>query len=345
MRAGVLGLGRAGTFFHCRPLKASPKFELAAVADARPDVARRVAEEFGCRFHRSAEELFGDPDLDLAVVAVPTCEHARTAMLAIERGMPVLVEKPFAASPAEAAEIFAAAESAGVPVYPYHNRRFDPDVRALARILESGVLGQVVKVSISIHSFVRRNDWQTLRAMGGGALANWGAHAIDWCFHLFGTDLALEHACLYQVLNPGDAEDGFFLHLSRRLTTIQIEYLNCAAQALPKWHVVGNYGAAVSSGSTFLIRYCDPARLTPIEADPSAASDGKYGIEEDLGWATREEPWDHWDNCPPFLDALHAHITEGAPAPVRAEEVIAGLRLMEEIRATAEVRRLRQPVA
>jgi predicted dehydrogenase len=341
LRVGVVGLGREGTFFHCRPILEHAHFDLAAVADLRPDVARQVAEKYGCRHYENPADLFKDPEMDLAVLAVPTRDHAALAREAIARRIPILVEKPFASSSSEARQIFEAGERAGVPVFAYHNRRFDPDVLTLRRILGSGILGEIVKVSIHLHAYTRRRDWQTLRSMGGGALSNWGAHAIDWCFHLFGSDLTLNWACLYQILNPGDAEDAFLLGLSHGNTCIQIEYLNCAARSLPKWHVVGNHGTAVSDGQQFLIHHCDPTRLTPIESDASTASDGTYGIKEDLGWNERSLDWDHWDNCPRFLDALHAHICEGGPVPIPPHDVIAQLRLMEDIRARAEVRNLK----
>lgn len=333
---GVIGLGRSGTFFHCRPIDASPHFALVAVHDVRAEVAQRIAAEHGCRHYEFPEDLLGDPGMDLAVLAVPTRDHAELALKAIRRGVPVLVEKPFATSSGEAAMIFEAGRAAGVPVYAYHNRRFDPDVRALARILESGVLGDVVKVSINLHAYTRRRDWQTLRAMGGGALSNWGAHAVDWCFRLFGSDISLLWACLFHVLNPGDAEDGFLLQLKSGRTTIQIEYLNCASIPLPKWHVVGRHGTVRSEGKNFHLRVCDPALLVPIEAEHSCASDGKYGIDENLRWREETIPWEHWDNCPPFLDALHGHMAGTLPAPVPVEHVIAQIRLMEEVRERAE---------
>ncbi|GAB4167877.1 MAG: oxidoreductase [Terrimicrobiaceae bacterium] len=342
LRVGVVGLGRAGTFFHCRPIREHTRFDLVAVSDLRPEVSGHLAREYGCRHHDKPADLFKDPEIDLAVLAVPTRDHAALAHEAIARGIPILIEKPFASSSFEARRIFEAGEQAGVPVFAYHNRRFDPDVLLLKNIIDSGVLGEIVKVSIHLHSYTRRRDWQTLRSMGGGALANWGAHAIDWCFHLFGPDLVLDWAFLYQVLNPGDAEDAFLLGLSHGKTSIQIEYLNCAARSLPKWHVVGRCGTVVSDGQKFIVHHCDPTRLTPIETDDSTASDGSYGIKEDLGWTEQILDWEHWDNCPRFLDALHAHIAHGEPAPINPEDVIAQIRLMEEIRAHAEIRNLQR---
>ncbi len=338
---GVIGLGRAGTFFHCRPLAMHCRFALVAVHDARNEVAAQVASSYGCRHFSDFRELLACPDIDLVVVAVPTCAHSKLALAAIAAGKHVLVEKPFAPSTSEAEKIFEAGERAGVFVGAFHNRRFDPDVRTLKEILASGVLGPPLKVSIHLHAFTRRKDWQTLREMGGGALANWGAHALDWCFYLFGPDITHVHSRLWQVLNPGNAEDSFLLTLEAGNTIIEVEYLNFAAKNLPRWHVAGQFGTAISEGNKFHVRYCDPARLGTLEVDAIPASDGTYGIEENLGWTEKIIPWGHWDNCPPFLDSLSAHLTEGTPPPVTPEEVLAELQLMDQIRSKP-IRRVMQ---
>jgi len=343
IRVGVVGLGRAGTFFHCEPVSESEQFELVAVHDFRLEIANSVASQYSCRHYENYDELLSDPQVDVVVVSVPTRDHYEFAMKAIKHRKSVLIEKPFALNSRQAKEIFDEARKAGIFVGAYHNRRFDPDVLALRQILRSGVLGEVVKVSIHLHSFSRRNDWQTVRSMGGGALANWGSHSLDWCFFLFGSDIRLAQARLLQTLNPGDAEDSFLLSLEAGKTFIEIEYLNCAAKELPRWHVVGQFGSVLSEGKGFKVRYCDPTRLSPLQSDSNGASDGTYGMTEDLAWSEETVPWGHWDNRPSFLKTLYNHLRNGEPAAVTPDEVIAQLRLMEEIRKQP-VRSLDRPV-
>jgi predicted dehydrogenase len=329
----VVGLGRSGTFFHCRPLSVHPHYHIEGVFDIRSEVAERVANEFNCRRFDSWASILADPQVDLVVIALPTAMHHGHAMEAIAAGKSLLIEKPFAISSHEACEMRDAAQQAGVFLGAYHNRRFDGDVLSLKKILDSGVLGPVLKVSIHIHAYTRRHDWQMLREMGGGALANWGAHALDWCVHLFGKALDFRYGRLLQVLNPGNAEDSFQLVFETGHTSIEIEYLNFAARPLPKWHVVGQFGTAVGQNNEFQLRYCDPSRMRPLQVDASHASDGRYGVNEDLGWTETTVPWEDWDNCPAYLDSLHLFLTGDGPNPVPIEEVITELQLMEKIRS------------
>lgn len=339
IRVGIIGLGRAGVFFHCRPLALNPGFSVAGVHDPRSEVAQEVAATYGCRVFESASDLIASADLDLVVIAVPTARHHEIAIAAIRAGKNILVEKPFACSTLEAENIFREAARAGVFAGGYHNRRFDPDIRALREILDSGEIGEVFKITLNLHAYARRKDWQTWRGMGGGALANWGAHSLDWCIHLFGTDLRCLHASLMQALNPGDAEDSFYLLLQTgRGILIQVEYLNFAAHPLPRWHVLGRFGSVISDGETFKVRSCDPSMMAPIEAETHEASDGTYSVTDDIQWRERVVPWGHWDNAPPFYESLLAHLQNDEPVPVKPDEILLQMRLIEEIRKT-EIRR------
>jgi len=333
---GVIGLGRAGVFFHCRPLSAHSGFRVAGVFVPRSEVAEEVAATYGCEVFESASELIKSPDIDLVVVAVPTAHHHEIAIGAIRAGKNILVEKPFACSAMEAENIFREAARMGVFAGGYHNRRFDPDIRALREILDSGEIGEVFKITLNLHAYVRRKDWQTWRGMGGGALANWGAHSLDWCIHLFGTDLRCLHASLMQALNPGDAEDSFYLLLETGTgILIQVEYLNFAACPLPRWHVLGRFGTVISEGESFRVRSCDPLMMDPIEAETHAASDGTYSVSEKIDWRERIVPWGHWDNAPPFYECLLSHCQNDGHVPVKREEILLQMRMIGQIRATA----------
>lgn len=327
---GVCGLGRAGDFFHCRALQALPGFRLAAVFDTDSSRARQIAAGYNCPHYTTFEEFLRDPHVDMVVAAVPTGLHAEVAAAAAARGKHILVEKPFAASSVEAERIFELGERYHVYVGAFHNRRFDPDVRLVRQLIESGRLGELHHLSIHLHQYSRRNDWQTLRSLGGGALANWGAHALDWCIYLLGLPMKLDAASLRRVLNPGDAEDTFCLQLTSRGPSISIHYANHVALPLPKWHLAGSHGTAVSEKKSFRVRWCDPAVLPPLEVNRRLRSDGSYAFPDEIEWQEELLPCEYQDNSPPYYEALYAFLRGEGPEPVTRQEVLSGLRLIEE---------------
>lgn len=143
VKAAVVGAGSMGRH-HARILTQFADVDLVAVADPAPhdDVARVATEEV------AVVPSLGDlPDVDFAVVAVPTSAHVPIALELIERGVALLVEKPLASTPEDAERLAAAAEDAGVMLAVGHVERFNPAVSALARMLDSPRLLQFERLS------------------------------------------------------------------------------------------------------------------------------------------------------------------------------------------------------
>jgi len=125
LRVGVVGVGHLGQH-HARILAAMPDVELAAVVDIKPERAEEIGAKYGVPAFTTAADL--DARLDAVVVAVPTVDHVSVAKLFIERGAAVLVEKPIAASVADADALVALAEAHHVPLAVGHTERFNPAV-------------------------------------------------------------------------------------------------------------------------------------------------------------------------------------------------------------------------
>ena len=110
--------------------------ELAGVHDASAEVMNRVAAEFGTTACGSLDELIDA--VDCMAVAVPTSVHRDVVMHCLERGCPVLVEKPIAASVEEADEMVAVAKERGVVLAVGHLERFNPAYRSVPSDEKSG---------------------------------------------------------------------------------------------------------------------------------------------------------------------------------------------------------------
>ncbi len=133
MPVGVVGVGSLG-FHHARILREVAGARLAGVYDADPARAAKVGEELGVRVFPALEELLDE--VEAAVVAVPTTEHAAVALAALERGVHLLIEKPIASTLEEADRIVAAADAAGVLVATGHVERFNAALRACEPYLD-----------------------------------------------------------------------------------------------------------------------------------------------------------------------------------------------------------------
>ena len=146
IRIGLVGLGSMGRN-HLRVLAARPDVRIAAIAD--PDAAALVAASATTGAQPYAEPLamLAEAELDAVVIAAPTTAHLAIALAAIDRRLPVLVEKPLAATTADAARIVAAASERGVAVQVGHVERFNPAVLELGRLLEAGWLSTIYAIA------------------------------------------------------------------------------------------------------------------------------------------------------------------------------------------------------
>ncbi len=131
---GVVGVGSLG-FHHARILREVEGAEMVGVFDARPERAASVAAELGVRAFSSLEGLLSE--VEAAVVAVPTVEHASVSLAALERGVHLLIEKPIAATLEEADRILAAARARGAQVATGHVERFNSALRACEPFLDA----------------------------------------------------------------------------------------------------------------------------------------------------------------------------------------------------------------
>jgi len=129
LRVGVVGVGYLGKH-HARILSSMPGVELVGVVDTNMKRATEVAADHGGRPMLDVREL--DGRVDAVTIAVPTEKHLEIARPFLAAGLPVLVEKPMAASLAEADEMIAAAAKADTRLAVGHTERFNPAV-AVAR--------------------------------------------------------------------------------------------------------------------------------------------------------------------------------------------------------------------
>jgi predicted dehydrogenase len=130
-KAGVVGVGSMGQH-HARVYNEVPGVELAGVADADEDRAADVAVKYGADVASQTTLL---DRCDLVSVAVPTRYHYGVATEAIDRGVNVLVEKPFVSDLTRGQELTQMARDQGVALQVGHVERFNPAVRALADIV------------------------------------------------------------------------------------------------------------------------------------------------------------------------------------------------------------------
>ena len=146
LRVGLLGFGLAGSVFHAPLIAATGGLRLDAVVTANPERQARVLRDYPhARVFDRADELVASGFVDLVVVATPNRFHVPLARLAVQQGLPVVVDKPLAATAGEGRELVEEARRRGVALTVFQNRRWDGDYLTVRRLVREGALGEVLR--------------------------------------------------------------------------------------------------------------------------------------------------------------------------------------------------------
>jgi predicted dehydrogenase len=187
LRWGILG---TGWIAHAQTADLIANgFTVTAVGSRTADAAAAFAGEFGIPgAHASYEALVADDEVDVVYVSTPHPLHTSNALLALEAGRHVLVEKPFALNARQARQVVDLAESRGLVVLEAMWTRFLPTMVRLRELIAAGVIGDV-RTLIADHDQVLSQD-PLARGLnpdlGGGALLDLGIYPVSFAYDLFG---------------------------------------------------------------------------------------------------------------------------------------------------------------
>lgn len=161
-----------------------------AIASRSIDKARSFAERWDVeKAYGSYEDMVTDKDVDLVYIATPHSHHFPHAMLAVNAGKPVLVEKAFTANAAQAEELIAAARAKGLFITEAIWTRYMPLSHKIREIMESGMIGKPRLLTATL-SYMMEFKERILRPdLCGGALLDLGVYALNFARMYFGTDI------------------------------------------------------------------------------------------------------------------------------------------------------------
>lgn len=183
----ICGFGLVGKR-HLEAARHLPDVRITSVAEAAAE-GRAEAERAGLRAYQDLGALLREARPDGVVIATPTALHREDALAAIVAGCPALVEKPIAATTAEAREIAAAAAAEGVPVLVGHHRRHNPVIETARDLIASGRIGDVRAAQVTCwfykpDGYFDVAPWR--KAPGAGPISINLVHDVDLIRHLCG---------------------------------------------------------------------------------------------------------------------------------------------------------------
>lgn len=335
LRTGLIGFGLSGRVFHGPFVSTNPAFSLDLIATGN---AERQAD---ARERHPTAEIVNTPsellaragELDLVILASPAHVHLEQGLSALGAGAALVIDKPFAASVAEAEQLIDTAERAKRPLAVFQNRRWDSDFLTVKKLVAAGALGTVHRFESTFERWspVLRDRWQdtTTTAQGAGIVFDLGSHLVDQALQLLGP-ATVDHAELSIVRPGGTSDDEAFISLLHESgARSHLTMSRVAAQSGPRFRVLGSSAAYVVYGLD--------SQEPRLKAGALPTDDG-YGIEPENAWGMfgidgsaavpltplQTERGDY----PAFYSALADSIRGGAPFPVDPSESLAAMKIL-----------------
>jgi nucleoside-diphosphate-sugar epimerase/predicted dehydrogenase len=350
MRVALIGCGRISSY-HMAALKAMHDVEVVAVCDLDERVARETASLHGIRgCYTDVETMFNESRPDVVHLLTPPHSHLALARLAAKHHAHMYIEKPLAASEADARAILELAQAAGVHLCPGHSRLFDPVFVEASRRVRVGDIGSVISV--------RAEQGFTYEAIARSSAIPW-SYSYDWgifdnliCHPLYLVSHFLPGADNPQVVgyNRGTVREAGVEEIRILIPSPsgigEVSLSLCNAPEVNRIEIVGTRGRITADWQTMTV-------LTIRETGlPSAVSrfTGNFvtaleltrsGLQTLAGIVTGKVK--RYQGLRTIIQLFYQSLREGFPAPVSAEDGLLNVRLMNQIKDRCEGSRKSRP--
>lgn len=187
IRFAIIGHGHIGKR-HAEMVRRDPDAQLVAVCD----IANQDTAALDVPFFPSAEAMLDSGlEFDVVNVCTPNGLHAKHAMMAIQRGKHVVVEKPMALSKADGEQLIHAGLAKGVNIFCVMQNRYSPPSRWLKEIVDNGILGDTYMVQLNCYwnrddRYYKKDGWKGTADLDGGTLFTQFSHFVDIMYWVFG---------------------------------------------------------------------------------------------------------------------------------------------------------------
>lgn len=232
LRIAVAGAGLIGRA-HIALIRKSESCTLAAIADPTPQ-AQTFAKEIGVPHFADLERMLDAVKPQGVIVATPNAAHAANGLACVERGIPVLVEKPITETVASAKELVAAAKKADVPLLVGHHRRHSAILAQARDVIRSGKLGGITSVT-AFTTFLKPDPYFEMswrREPGGGPVLINLIHDIDDLRFLIG-DIVRVQAITSNAVRGFAVEDSAVVNL--QFENGALGSITCSDAAAAPW--------------------------------------------------------------------------------------------------------------
>jgi len=334
IKTALASFGMSGKLFHAPFLDAHPRFEFYSVWERTKNLASEIYPSV--KTFRSFEELIADPQVELVIVNTPNTTHYDLTKDALNADKHVVVEKPFTVTSKDAVELIDLAKKKNKVLSVYHNRRFDSDFQTVKKVIDEGLLGNIIEAEIHFDRYKEELSYKQHKetpTLGAGVLFDLGSHLIDQALVLFGMPekVFADIAIMRPISKVDDYFELLFYYPAHR---VRIRASYQVREQGPGYIIHGSKGSFLKSRADI--------QEAELLANKKPGS-GEWGLEpgnergllhtEKDGKIVREHIPTFAGNYNLYYDGIYNAIRKNAQAPVTGED---GLNIIKIIEAAFE---------
>src|SRR5436190_3328760 len=330
IKTGICSYGMSGKLFHAPFVEAHPGFELAGIVERNNNDSRERYPK--SKLYRSVEELIADKDIQLVVVNTPTHLHYEQVKMALLAGKDVVIEKPFTIRVKEAEELAELAKKQNLKLTVYQNRRYDGDFRAVKKVVDEKLLGDLREVEIRYDRFrpgYGGKPHKEGELPGAGLIYDLSPHLVDQAIQLFGWPKAL-FADVWKMRDDVVPPDYFEMLFYYDKFRVRLKATCICRETVPGYMLDGMKGSCLQQRSDMqeqqLLAGVKPSLENWCPAPPQP--DGLLHTEIN-GEVIRQQQTSEPGNYMGYYDDVHKFLTGKAPNPVPPEDGIKTIRIIE----------------
>ncbi len=248
VRVALMGLGRAMFSSHYPIFKAHPAlFRVVAACDLIKERRDIIAKDFpDCKMFRQFGDMLDERDIDLVDIATCSTDHVQHALMSLDKGFWTLLESPMALTVEDARMLRGAAAKAKNRLLVIQRGLFAPDYLLAKSVMGDPRLGDIHQIRIRREDYVRRDDWQTVKRLGGGAAYYEMTDLVLQALKMLPLPPIQMWSELKRIASLGDAEDYAHVSLKTRgQISADVEFNGgCLAELRsPSFEICGERGA------------------------------------------------------------------------------------------------------
>jgi len=213
VKVALVGVGKMG-LSHCAILSAHPEVEVVAICDSVTFMTSELKKQMNVKTYKNYKKMFIECEMDAVIISTPNSTHFEIALMALNHGVGVFLEKPLCLDPKQSAILSDLAKEKKLANQVGYHNRFIGTFQEMRRLVRSGAIGDLHHLEGTAYGqvVIRKKTgmtWRSKKSEGGGCLHDYACHVLDLMNFIYQSPSSVKYSQLQSIFSK-DLEDAVY---------------------------------------------------------------------------------------------------------------------------------------